>query len=175
MVVDRALGPPLMKLSVEDVYRWGLPACGPFTATAAGLVKSCFTSLPVCRSGRQKAGGRTRYGERETVEKKERDSERKGEGDRVYQYVQTYVRRYVYNERSLALSRGPADDGREKSSSRFLSTESYFFKVASLEPFRPRRRASLEPIERNRVGCWWKVGKKNTGNTFLYTLRNPFS
>ncbi|KAH0952956.1 hypothetical protein HN011_010814 [Eciton burchellii] len=27
-----------MKLSVEDVYRWGLPACGPFTATAAGLM-----------------------------------------------------------------------------------------------------------------------------------------
>lgn len=52
LLVDRALEPPLMKLSVEDVYRWGLPACGPFTATAAGLVKSCFTSLPVCRSGR---------------------------------------------------------------------------------------------------------------------------
>lgn len=76
LVVDRALGPPLMKLSVEDVYRWGLPACGPFTATAAGLVKSCFTSLPVCRSGRswQKAGGRTRGGERE------RETEGKGEG-----------------------------------------------------------------------------------------------
>lgn len=54
--VDRALGPRLMKLSVEDVYRWGLPACGPFTATAAGLVKSCFTSQPgVCESG---GGGR---------------------------------------------------------------------------------------------------------------------
>lgn len=93
LVVDRALGPPLMKLSVEDVYRWGLPACGPFTATAAGLVKSCFTSLPVCRSGQQK-GGRGREGERE----------KKGEGDRVYWYIQTYVRRYVYNERSRALS-----------------------------------------------------------------------
>lgn len=29
----------LMKLSVRDVYRWGLPACGPFTTTAAGLVR----------------------------------------------------------------------------------------------------------------------------------------
>lgn len=59
--MDRALGPRLMKLSVEDVYRWGLPACGPFTATAAGLVKSCFTSQPgVCepRGGGRKGDGR---------------------------------------------------------------------------------------------------------------------
>ncbi|KAF7407276.1 hypothetical protein HZH66_001813 [Vespula vulgaris] len=29
------------------IRKWGLPACGPFTAAAAGLVKSCFTSSPV--------------------------------------------------------------------------------------------------------------------------------
>lgn len=57
-----------MKLSVEDVYRWGLPACGPFTATAAGLVKSCFTSQPVCRAARAKEKE-----EREKEEKRERD------------------------------------------------------------------------------------------------------
>ena len=32
----------LMKLSVQDVYRWGLPACGPFTTTAAELVTSAL-------------------------------------------------------------------------------------------------------------------------------------
>jgi len=60
-------GPRLMKLSVEDVYRWGLPACGPFTATAAGLVKSCFTSQPECakRPGRRRKRRRRRGRERE--------------------------------------------------------------------------------------------------------------
>lgn len=57
-----ALGLRLMKLSVEDVYRWGLPACGPFTATAAGLVKSCFTSQPgVCMPGGGERKGDGRY------------------------------------------------------------------------------------------------------------------
>lgn len=32
----------LMKLSVQNVYRWGLPACGPFTTIAAGLVRSAL-------------------------------------------------------------------------------------------------------------------------------------
>lgn len=60
--MDRALGPWLMKLSVEDVYRWGLHACGPFTGTATGLVKSCFTSFylytqAVARGGAKRDGG----------------------------------------------------------------------------------------------------------------------
>lgn len=32
----------LMKLSVQNVYRWGLPACGPFTTIAARLVRSAL-------------------------------------------------------------------------------------------------------------------------------------
>lgn len=85
LVVDRALGPRLMKLSVEDVYRWGLPACGPFTATAAGLVKSCFTSQPgICKPG---GGGR------------------KGDGRyiSVYPNVRVHLLR-SYNERSRILA-----------------------------------------------------------------------
>lgn len=113
LVVDRALGPPLMKLSVEDVYRWGLPACGPFTATAAGLVKSCFTSLPVCRSGRswQKAGGRTRGGERE----RERDRRKRGgrreiarEREKVIGYIGMSKRMSVVTYTTSDLSRSLA-------------------------------------------------------------------
>jgi hypothetical protein len=63
----------------------------------------------VCKAARSKEEEEEEEGERE----RERERERK-RGDGAYWYIRTYVRRYVYNERSRALARTDrADDVRE--------------------------------------------------------------
>lgn len=138
LVVNRALEPRLMKLSVEDVYRWGLPACGPFTATAAGLVKSCFTSQPgVCMPG---GGGR--------------------KGDGRYIGIPKCVRVHLlrsYNERSRVLAQTMC----AKSNFRFLSSKMVFLKAPSRTVVSTMRVILLQTWKRPNWRKWkWKMKDK---------------